>query len=41
MKLSKRLLAIAELVPKNSIVADIGSDHGLVINKLAKNNLIQ
>lgn len=41
MKLSKRLLAIAKLVPKNSIVADIGSDHGLVLIYLAKNNLIQ
>lgn len=30
MKLSKRLMAIANLVEKNSIVADIGTDHGYV-----------
>lgn len=30
MKLSKRLLAIANFVPKNSIVADIGTDHGYI-----------
>lgn len=28
MKLSKRLQAIADLVPKNSIIGDIGTDHG-------------
>jgi len=32
-KLSKRLLAIAEMVP-NSIVADIGSDHGKLMIEL-------
>lgn len=41
MKLSERLMAIANLVPKNSIVADIGTDHGyipayLIENKIAK-----
>lgn len=41
MKLSERLLAIANLVPKNSIVADIGTDHGyipayLIENKISK-----
>ena len=39
--LSQRLAAIAKLVNKNSIVADIGSDHGLLpcfllINKISK-----
>lgn len=41
MKLSKRLLAIIDLVPPNSVVSDIGSDHGLVLIYLRKNNLIQ
>lgn len=41
MKLSKRLLSIAGLVPKNSIVGDIGTDHGyipayLIENKISK-----
>ncbi|WP_313756377.1 class I SAM-dependent methyltransferase [Tissierella sp.] len=41
MKLSDRLLAIANLVPKNSIVGDIGTDHGyipayLIENKISK-----
>ena len=41
MKLSERLLTIANLVPKNSIVADIGTDHGyipayLIENKISK-----
>ncbi len=30
MKLSPRLKAIADMVPKNSIVADIGTDHGYI-----------
>lgn len=30
MKLSERLIAIASFVPKNSIVADIGTDHGYI-----------
>lgn len=30
MKLSKRLQAIADFVPRNSIVADIGTDHGYI-----------
>jgi tRNA (adenine22-N1)-methyltransferase len=30
MKLSKRLQAIGEMVPKHSIVADIGTDHGYI-----------
>lgn len=41
MKLSKRLLIIAGLVPKNSVVADVGTDHGyipayLIANKISK-----
>lgn len=41
MKLSERLMAIANFVPKNSIVADIGTDHGyipayLIENRIAK-----
>lgn len=39
MKLSKRLLAIGELVPKNSIVADIGTDHGYIPAYLIENNI--
>ena len=38
--LSKRLNAIASLVNKNSVVADIGSDHGLLPCFLAQNNLV-
>src|SRR5690554_4326780 len=30
MKLSPRLLAIAEMVPEGSRVADIGTDHGYI-----------
>ncbi|NLC54978.1 MAG: SAM-dependent methyltransferase [Erysipelothrix sp.] len=37
--LSKRLSVIAALVNKNSIVADIGSDHGLLPCFLIKNNI--
>ena len=37
IKLSKRLLAIANLVDDNSKVADIGCDHGLVSIYLAMN----
>lgn len=41
MMLSERLLAIANFVPKNSIVGDIGTDHGylpvyLIENKISK-----
>lgn len=41
MKLSERLITIANLVPSNSIVADIGTDHGyipvyLIENKISK-----
>lgn len=41
MKLSNRLLTIAGLVPENSIVGDIGTDHGyipayLIANKISK-----
>ncbi|GFN34685.1 tRNA (adenine(22)-N(1))-methyltransferase [Tepidimicrobium xylanilyticum] len=41
MRLSSRLQAIADLIPPNTIVADIGTDHGyipiyLIKNKIAK-----
>lgn len=41
MKISNRLMEIVNFVPKNSIVADIGTDHGqipiyLILNKLSK-----
>ena len=41
MRLSERLKAIANFVPSNSIVADIGTDHGyipvyLIENKISK-----
>ncbi|WP_353096064.1 class I SAM-dependent methyltransferase [Tissierella praeacuta] len=39
MKLSERLLAIANLVPKNSIVADIGTDHGYIPTYLIENKI--
>lgn len=41
MKLSKRLEAIASFVKKNSIVADIGTDHGYIPAYLVKNNISQ
>lgn len=41
MKLSKRLLAIASLVPQGCFCADIGADHGYLITYLAKNKLIE
>lgn len=39
MKLSERLLTIANLVPNNSIVADIGTDHGYIPAYLIENNI--
>lgn len=39
MKLSKRLEAITKYVPKNSIVADIGTDHGYIPVYLIKNKI--
>lgn len=39
MKLSKRLMTIADLVPKNSIVGDIGTDHGYIPAYLIQNNI--
>lgn len=37
MKISKRLESLASLVDKNLILADIGSDHGLLIKKIKLN----
>ena len=39
MKLSKRLQSIANFVPKNSIVADRGTDHGYIPRYLIENNI--
>jgi len=39
MKLGKRLQTIADLVRKNDIVADIGTDHGYIPIYLVKNNI--
>ena len=39
IKLSKRLEEIVNLIDKNSKVADIGTDHGLVPNFLVENNI--
>lgn len=37
MKLSKRLQLIADLVPQNSIIADIGCDHGKLLYYVLEN----
>lgn len=39
MKLSPRLKAIADFVPQNSIVADIGTDHGYIPRYLIEENI--
>lgn len=39
MKLSKRLQKIADFVPKESTVADIGTDHGFIPVYLIENNI--
>lgn len=39
MKLSPRLQAIADFVPQNSIVADIGTDHGYIPRYLIEENI--
>ncbi len=39
MKISDRLLTIANFVPKNSIVIDIGTDHGYIPAYLIENNI--
>lgn len=39
MKISNRLLTIIDFVPKNSIVVDIGTDHGYIPVYLIKNNI--
>lgn len=39
MKLSRRLEKIASFIPKNSIVADIGTDHGYIPVYLIENNI--
>lgn len=40
MKLSKRLQTIADFVKKNSVVADIGTDHAHIPIYLIENNII-
>ena len=40
MKLSKRLNEICDLVSKESVIADVGSDHGKVVAKLFLDNKI-
>lgn len=40
MKISKRLLSICELVDKDSVVADIGCDHGQLCCYLIQHNII-
>lgn len=39
MNLSKRLELISQLVPENSIVADVGTDHGYIPIYCVKNNI--
>ena len=39
MRISRRLYAIAVKVPRGSIAADIGTDHGYVPMLLVKNNI--
>ncbi|MDY0234615.1 MAG: class I SAM-dependent methyltransferase [Gudongella sp.] len=39
MKLSNRLETILKLIPQNSIVADIGTDHGYIPRELIKNKI--
>ena len=39
MKLSNRLQAIADFVPKNTIVGDIGTDHGYIPVYLIENQI--
>src|SRR5699024_2997163 len=39
MRLSNRLKTIGKLVPQNSIVADIGTDHGYIPAYLIKNKI--
>ncbi len=39
MRLTKRLQKIADYVPKNSIVADIGTDHGYIPKYLMDNEI--
>ena len=39
MKLSNRLKEIVRLTPQNSIVGDIGTDHGYIPAYLIQNNI--
>lgn len=40
-KLSKRLFTIANLVDKNHIILDVGTDHGLIPIFLVNNNIVK
>ncbi|QXM05717.1 tRNA (adenine(22)-N(1))-methyltransferase [Crassaminicella indica] len=41
MKLTPRLLNIAKFVPKNSVLADVGTDHGYIPVYLMKNKITE
>lgn len=41
MRLSPRLQAVADMIPKGSVVADIGTDHGYVPVYLIKSGIVQ
>lgn len=41
IELSKRMQAIADMVPKCSVVADVGCDHGFVSIWLAQNKVVE
>lgn len=41
VKLSPRLSAVSEFVRQDSVIADIGTDHGLLITYLAQNKIIK
>ena len=41
IKLDQRLLSVASLVRKNSVVADVGTDHAYVVAYLIENGIIE